>query len=218
MTTRTFAGGGPFAHLDSRRKAAAATTTSDEDDDAKKAKKKAKAEDGGDTTDPQDNEDRKKDKIDDVADDAQNDDDVTEDDDAARKARKSKAKKAGRAKADEDSDDDDADMKASAIRKRERARCEQIFLSEHAAGRPSVAAHLAFRTGMSAENAIGVLAATASSEQEPRQGSGLSLRTRMEQVHQSELGDDAERKPEKTGPQAFAAAVIQADKIRRGLA
>lgn len=38
------------------------------------------------------------------------------------------------------------------------ARCESIFLSQHAAGRPDVAAKLAFHTGLSADEAIDVMA------------------------------------------------------------
>lgn len=65
---------------------------------------------------------------------------------------------------DETPDDDDDDTKkekekaAKAARIAERARCEKIFSSKAATGRPDVAAHLAFKTDMAADDAISLMA------------------------------------------------------------
>jgi hypothetical protein len=67
---------------------------------------------------------------------------------------------------DDDSEDDgDDDRKESKAvknaRAAERKRCARIFGSKHAAANPSLAASLAFNTGMSSAAAINVLASTA---------------------------------------------------------
>jgi len=66
---------------------------------------------------------------------------------------------------DPEDEDPDEEMRGSSAaaqaRRRERARCEAIFASPHAAGRADVAAQLAFRTTMPRAAAIESLAALA---------------------------------------------------------
>jgi hypothetical protein len=76
---------------------------------------------------------------------------------------------------DDDSDDGDDDRKESKAVKNariaERKRCARIFGSKHAAANPSLAASLAFNTGMSSAAAIDVLASTAPASQPQRERS-----------------------------------------------
>lgn len=222
MTKRTTqAGGAPFAHLLGRNKAAAAGTgkaaeTDDDDDDKKKSKK---AEETGGMDDAEDNEGDKKDKLDDIADDHTDDDGMSDTDDSDDTAAKKGTKAKGKAKAgDEEDDEKPSKDAAKAARLAERARCAAIFSSPHAAGQPHVAAQLAFQTNMSSKEAIGVLQATASDRPEQaapkREGKGGGLRDRMANTDNPDVGAD-------TGvqaPSSFAAKVLQADKVRRGLA
>ncbi|KJM83941.1 hypothetical protein SS33_24780 [Enterobacter kobei] len=59
--------------------------------------------------------------------------------------------------AEEDEEDENKDVKKG--RKAERERCAAIFSSRHAAGRPDLAATLAFTTKLSAKEAIRVMRA-----------------------------------------------------------
>ncbi len=225
MTKRTTqAGGAPFAHLLGRNKAAAAGTgkaaETDDDDEKKKSKK---AEETGGMDDAEDNEGDKKDKLDDIADDHTDDDGMSDTDDSDDTAAKKGTKAKGKAKAGDDEDDEKPSKDAAkAARLAERARCAAIFSSPYAAGQPHVAAQLAFQTNMSSKEAIGVLQATASdrpaqeaSTAAPRkEAKGGGLRERMAGTDNPDVGAD-------TGvqaPSSFAAKVLQADKVRRGLA
>lgn len=142
----------------------------------------------------------------------------------AKKAKEEKARKAKEAKdaakdgdpdddGDDDSDDPDdddddgekdkEDMKKKATadaRHRERARCASIFASVHAAGRPEVAAALAFDTDMSAKAAIGAMAKMGPVAQ-PKSG----LREAMRTVERPNLGAGGGRPADANSPQAIAA-------------
>jgi len=226
----TLASSNSFAHLLTRKKSVKAAKADDmDDDDAAKKSKKAKTkadEDGGDLDDVDDNEDDKKEKLDDAVDDETDDDGLADDDedgedeDNAKKAKKSK--KAVKAESGDDDDDDDKKdegaKKARTARLTERARCKAIFSSPYAAGRPHVAAKLAFDTNMTAKDAIGVLAATASEDEDapdPKKAKSADLRTRMSTQQNPDVGSDGAPEKKLSGPKAFAAAVLAADKWRR---
>lgn len=116
---------------------------------------------------------------------------------------------------DEDEEDDEEEMKASA-RVRERARCAAIFKSKHAAGRPHIAAELAFNTTLTARQAIGVLASIAAGDAAaPKTRSG-GLAAAMATIANPKVGagDAAPLSP--SDPKAVAAQIIAAGKKRRG--
>ena len=99
---------------------------------------------------------------------------------------------------DDDSEDDgDDDRKESKAvknaRAAERKRCARIFGSKHAAANPSLAASLAFNTGMSSAAAIDVLASTAPALQ-PKATRGRSLDQRMQESHDVRLNPDGGKK------------------------
>ena len=131
---------------------------------------------------------------------AEDDKDMDEkaDDDKDKGKRKAKAK--SKAKSDETEedgknkeDDEDDDKKAEdddgkkAVRLAERARCETIFLSPHAGARPDLAAHFAFRTDLSAKDAIASLAVAGTA---PAARRGLA--ERMTEQANPELGSSPE--------------------------
>ncbi|WP_407223886.1 hypothetical protein [Enterobacter roggenkampii] len=103
----------------------------DDDKSSKKGKRAKKAED--DDPDAEDDDP-----------DAEDDDPDAEDDDDDPDA-------------EEDEEDENKDVKKG--RKAERERCAAIFSSRHAAGRPDLAATLAFTTKLSAKEAIRVMRA-----------------------------------------------------------
>lgn len=165
-----------FAHLLGR---GASASEEEEDKKAKKAKARRAEEDERD--DDAEDEDR-----DDDAEDDERDDDAEDDGDDPD------------ASEDDDSDDDgDNDRKGSKAVKRariaERKRCATIFRSKHAAANPSLAASLAFNTGMSSAAAIDVLASTAPASQ-PKATRGRSLDQRMQESHDVRLGQDGDNK------------------------
>ncbi|MEX0445205.1 hypothetical protein [Xenorhabdus sp. SGI246] len=138
---------------------------------------------------------------DEKAEDNENREDAEEQDD--EKGGK-KAKKAKKAKSEDDDDnpdaeddDDDADADADENedvkkgRRAERKRCAKIFGSKYAAGRPDMAAHLAFNTRLSVREAINTLSVmglvTPSSAK-----SRLSLDERMRNEKQVRLGPGAQ--------------------------
>ena len=102
---------------------------------------------------------------------------------------------------DDDGDDEDHKKKGKKAKAEireavlaERARCSQIFSHEAAAGRPHVAAHLAFHTNMSAEDAIGTMVATAQdASAKPAQPANArrSIDERMANVRSANVGADA---------------------------
>ncbi|WIO40982.1 hypothetical protein P2G42_13475 [Klebsiella electrica] len=96
--------------------------------------------------------------------------------------------------AEDDGDDDRKESKAvKNARIAERKRCATIFRSKHAAANPSLAASLAFNTGMSSAAAIDVLASTAPASQ-PKATRGRSLDQRMQESHDVRLGQDGDNK------------------------
>ncbi|MFT2790542.1 hypothetical protein ACMV5I_10750 [Serratia sp. T13T92] len=149
-----------FAHLMGFKKKA----SEDEDDDKEKGKK-AKSRHAEEERDEEDAEEDDDDK--DMEDDDDSDPDA-EDDDAGAE------------------EDDSTDVKKGS--RAERKRCAAIFGSKHAAGRPDMAAHLAFNTRMSAREAIGTLAAMGPATAAPTKRSSLDERMQAEQVR---LGPDA---------------------------
>lgn len=96
--------------------------------------------------------------------------------------------------AEDDGDDDRKESKAvKSARIAERKRCARIFGSKHAAANPSLAASLAFNTGMSSAAAINVLASTAQVSQ-PQATRKRSLDQRMQESHDVRLGQDGGNK------------------------
>ncbi|HHJ4165607.1 TPA: hypothetical protein ACQJJV_005244 [Raoultella ornithinolytica] len=92
--------------------------------------------------------------------------------------------------AEDDDDDDRKESKAvKSARIAERKRCARIFGSKHAAANPSLAASLAFNTGMSSAAAIDVLASTAPTSQ-PQATGKRSLDQRMQESENVRLGLD----------------------------
>lgn len=183
-----------FAHLLGIKKSAS------EDDDDKEKSKKAKSrraeEEDRDEEDAEDEDDDTKAEDDDP--DAEDDDDQDDDKDKSSK----KGKKAKSRRADDDDDDADAEENDDKEegRRAERKRCAAIFGSKHAAGRPDMAAHLAFNTRMSAREAISTLALTGSAPVSRR----TSLDERMQQAQQVRLGPDA-RQPASGSVEALVA-------------
>jgi len=135
--------------------------------------------------------------------------------------KKDKAKKAKKAEGDdkdpkaddEDAEGEDDSEEAKAARKSERARCARIFGCKAAAGRPDMAAHLAFETGMSASAAIKMLGAIAAGQ--PR---GASLSSRMSGValpivsHEEPRGSATQQ----SAAAATAKAIVAAGARARG--
>ena len=167
-----------FAHLIGLGKKARA---SEEDENKKVRKAKGrKAEKGERDEDAEDDEDRedaeekqgrkaKKAEGDDDDPDAEDDEDAEGD--------------------DEDAEDDDENKDVKKGRRAERKRCARIFGSKAAAGRPDMAAHLAFNTRMSSSEAISTLKAMGA-VQPATQRASLDSRMRAEQ--QVRISPDAQ--------------------------
>ncbi|EPL7529589.1 hypothetical protein RG484_003398 [Morganella morganii] len=90
---------------------------------------------------------------------------------------------------DEDAADDDENKDVKKGRRAERKRCARIFGSKAAAGRPDMAAHLAFNTRMSSSEAISTLKAMGA-VQPATQRASLDSRMRAEQ--QVRISPDAQ--------------------------
>lgn len=174
-----------FAHLIGLGKKARA---SEEDEDKKVRKAKGrKAEEDEPDEDAENDEDRE----------------GAEDQDDEKQGRKAKrAKKAegddddpdaeddeGTEGDDEDAEDDDENKDVKKGRRAERKRCARIFGSKAAAGRPDMAAHLAFNTRMSSSEAISTLKAMGA-VQPATQRASLDSRMRAEQ--QVRISPDAQ--------------------------
>ncbi|XEG68726.1 hypothetical protein NMD97_04925 [Edwardsiella tarda] len=155
-----------FAHLMGFGKSA---SEEDEDKKSKKAKARKAEEDERD-------EDAEDDERDDDAEDDSDDPDASEDDDA-----------------EDDGDDRKESKAAKNARAAERKRCSRIFGSQHAAANPSLAASLAFNTGMSSAAAINILASTVPASQ-PVTPRKRSLDQRMQESHQVRLNPDGGQK------------------------
>lgn len=165
-----------FAHLLGR-----GASASEEEEDKKSKKAKARRAEEDERDDDAEDEDRDDDAEDDERDDDAEDDgddpDASEDDDS-----------------DDDGDNDRKESKAvKSARIAERKRCATIFRSKHAAANPSLAASLAFNTGMSSAAAIDVLASTAPASQ-PKATRGRSLDQRMQESENVRLGQDGDNK------------------------
>ncbi|MDW7794247.1 hypothetical protein [Morganella morganii] len=174
-----------FAHLIGLGKKARA---SEEDEDKKVRKAKGrKAEEDERDEDAEDDEDRE---------------DAEEQDDEKQGRKAKKAKKAGgddddpdaeddedAEGGDEDAEDDDENKDVKKGRRAERKRCARIFGSKAAAGRPDMAAHLAFNTRMSSSEAIITLKAMGA-VQPATQRASLDSRMRAEQ--QVRISPDAQ--------------------------
>lgn len=167
-----------FAHLIGLGKKARA---SEEDEDKKVRKAKGrKAEEDEPDEDAEDDEDREG---------------AEEQDDEKQGRKAKKAKKAGGddddpdAEDDEDAEDDDENKDVKKGRRAERKRCARIFGSKAAAGRPDMAAHLAFNTRMSSSEAISTLKAMGA-VQPATQRASLDSRMRAEQ--QVRISPDAQ--------------------------
>ncbi|RYM73253.1 hypothetical protein [Serratia liquefaciens] len=192
-----------FAHLMGFKKKA----SEDEDDDkekGKKAKSRRAEEERDDEEDAEEEDDRE-----DMEDDDDSDPDAEEDDD------KGKAKKAKSRRAEEDDDadaeEDDENRDVKKGRRAERKRCAAIFGSKHAAGRPDMAAHLAFNTRMSASEAIGTLATMGAVA--PAKAVRVSLDARM-QSEQVRLGPDSSKPA--TGKNALVSKMTSLYDTARG--
>lgn len=171
-----------FTHLIGLGKKARA---SEEDEDKKVRKAKGrKAEEDERDEDAEDDEDRE---------------DAEEQDDEKQGRKAKKAKKAEGddddpdaeddedAEGDDEDDDENKDVKKG--RRAERKRCARIFGSKAAAGRPDMAAHLAFNTRMSSSEAISTLKAMGA-VQPATQRPSLDSRMRAEQ--QVRISPDAQ--------------------------
>lgn len=175
-----------FAHLIGLGKKAKA---SEEDEDKKVRKAKVrKAEE---------------DEHDEGAEDDENREDADEQDDE-KQGRKAKKAEDDDDDADaegdeEDAEDDDENKDVKKGRRAERKRCARIFGSKAAAGRPDMAAHLAFNTRMSSSEAISTLKAMGA-VQPPTQRASLDSRMRAEQ--QVRISPDAQ------APAAGSAAAL----------
>ncbi|HIB9048803.1 TPA: hypothetical protein ACWYGP_003464 [Raoultella planticola] len=168
MAKKTFS----FAHL-----MGFGASASEEEDDKKSKKAKARRAEEDERDDAEDDE------RDDDAEEDERDDDAEDDDDAPD------------ASEEDDSDDDDDRKEGKAAKNAriaERKRCARIFGSKHAAANPSLAASLAFNTGMSAADAIDVLASTAPVSQ-PQATRKRSLDQRMQESENVRLGQDGEK-------------------------
>ncbi|HHX8748692.1 TPA: hypothetical protein ACVPFL_000819 [Morganella morganii] len=172
-----------FAHLIGLGKKAKA---SEEDEDKKVRKAKGrKAED------------------DEQEESAEDDEPESEDQDDEKQGRK--AKKAKKAEGDDDdpdaeddenaegddkdAEDDDENKDVKKGRRAERKRCARIFGSKAAAGRPDMAAHLAFNTRMSSSEAISTLKAMGAVQPVTQRA---SLDSRMREEQQVRISPDAQ--------------------------
>lgn len=171
-----------FSHLLGMGKKAGASEE-DEDKEARKAKGR-KAEDDGRDEDAEDDEDRE---------DAEEQDNEKQ----GRKAQKAEgddddpdAEDDENAEGDdEDAEDDDENKDVKKGRRAERKRCARIFGSKAAAGRPDMAAHLAFNTRMSSSEAISTLKAMGAVQPVTRRP---SLDSRMREEQQVRISPDVQ--------------------------
>lgn len=111
------------------------------------------------------------------------------------------------AEKEEEAEEDPAEA-AKAARAAERARCRAIFAAPAAANNVALAAHLAFDTDLTAEQAIGALALGG------KAGSGLAAR--MQGAPNPILGSGGAPKPDASSPEALAAQILGAARQARG--
>ncbi|ATW33135.1 hypothetical protein [Candidatus Williamhamiltonella defendens] len=181
-----------FAHLLGLKKKA----SEEEEDDKEKGKKTKSRRAEEDRDDEEDSED------DDDREDMEDDDDRDPDDDDDKTSKNSKKARSRHAEDDEEDaeedENDNRDVKKG--RHAERKRCAAIFGSKHAAGRPDMAAHLAFSTRMSSREAINTLATIGAVPAVSSKRLSLDDRMHGEQVR---LGPDG-RKPSSSDKAALA--------------
>ncbi|HGG8742995.1 TPA: hypothetical protein ACJJXK_004630 [Enterobacter asburiae] len=118
------------------------------------------------------------------------------------------------AEEDEDGDDPKESKSARQARSAERKRCARIFGSKHAAANPSLAASLAFNTGMSSAAAINVLASSAPAAAASQPSRKRSLDQRMQESHQVRLNPDGGQK--ETGKSALVSKMTGLYNSTRG--
>lgn len=202
-----------FAHLLGRERPIGLTAniraddSDDENDDAMKGRKsKAKGSRADDDTgeDGDGNETDRKGKSARAEDDEEREHKEEEDERKSKRA-KSKARAEDRER-EEEEDGDEREQKAMARGARqERARCKSIFACEGAGVRPDMAAHFAFNTTMSAEEAVGTLNAFAEGSS---RGGKQSLDRRMESVQTPNPGSADLPPPDMSTAQGTAAAMV----------
>ncbi|HBK4607578.1 hypothetical protein ACTVM3_07540 [Serratia nematodiphila] len=192
-----------FAHLLGLKKKA-----SEEEDDNKEKSKKAKSrraeEERDDEEDAEDDDDRE-----DMEDDDDREPDAEDDDDDKEKGKKAKSR---RAEEDDEDAEEDENRDVKKGRRAERKRCAAIFGSKHAAGRPDMAAHLAFNTRMSAREAIDTLATMGAVAPQPQ--GRKSLDARMRESEQARLGPDGDKPA--TGKNALVSKMTSLYDTARG--
>ncbi|CAB1208931.1 Uncharacterised protein [Serratia marcescens] len=192
-----------FAHLLGLKKKA-----SEEEDDNKEKSKKAKSrraeEERDDEEDAEDDDDRE-----DMEDDDDREPDAEDDDDDKEKGKKAKSR---RAEEDDEDAEEDENRDVKKGRRAERKRCAAIFGSKHAAGRPDMAAHLAFNTRMSAREAIDTLATVGAVAPQPQ--GRKSLDARMRESEQARLGPDGDKPA--TGKNALVSKMTSLYDTARG--
>ncbi|MCU6263594.1 hypothetical protein KW816_02485 [Serratia ureilytica] len=192
-----------FAHLLGLKKKA-----SEEEDDNKEKSKKAKSrraeEERDDEEDAEDDDDRE-----DMEDDDDREPDAEDDEDDKEKGKKAKSR---RAEEDDEDAEEDENRDVKKGRRAERKRCAAIFGSKHAAGRPDMAAHLAFNTRMSAREAIDTLATMGAVAPQPQ--GRKSLDARMRESEQARLGPDGDKPA--TGKNALVSKMTSLYDTARG--
>ena len=108
---------------------------------------------------------------------------------------------------EEDDGEGEEDETPAQARAAERARCRAIFAAPAAAANIALAAHLAFDTDLTAEQAIGALALG---------GKGGGLAGRMAAAAPVQAGPGAPRGPEAASAEALAASALAAAAKARG--
>lgn len=162
-----------FMHLIGR---SAKASEEDEDKKVRKAKGR-KAED---------------DEQDESAEEDESESEDQDDDEKGKKAKKAKKAEGDDEDADaeeEDAEDDDDNKDVKKGRRAEQKRCARIFGSKAAAGRPDMAAHLAFNTRMSSSEAISTLKAMGAAQPATQRA---SLDSRMREEQQVRINPDAQ--------------------------
>lgn len=196
-----------FAHLLGLKK-----KSSEEEDDGKEKSKKAKSrkaeDERDDEEDAEDDDDREG-----VEEDDDSDPDDEDEDKSSKKGKKAKSRHAEDEGDDADAEEDeDENRDVKKGRRAERKRCAAIFGSQAAAGRPDMAAHFAFNTGLSARAAISSLSAMGAVVSEPAKKASLDERMRSNSPH---IGPDATA-PEKGTPQALVNSMTSIYNIMKG--
>ncbi len=185
-----------FAHLLGLKKKA-----SEGEEDEKEKSRRAEEEERN----SEENEERDPD----AEENEERDPDAEEDGDEKEKGKKAKSR---RAEEDDEDAEEDENRDVKKGRRAERKRCAAIFGSKHAAGRPDMAAHLAFNTRMSAREAIETLATVGAVAPQPQ--GRKSLDARMRESEQARLGPDGDKPA--TGKNALVSKMTSLYDTARG--